>query len=204
MITNALNGVWSDTEIFQIIIHQKLQKVVKVLPKNLILSTLKKEKIEKRIPLELVFLVMKTRKNIQFTNRKKCCEEKHVDLSLVEEKRKKHYVLIKDFNRFMYNHILHRRKKHFCRYCLQAFTTEEMLKRHIKDCFKVNGKQRIAMPKKGKYVKFKNYERKIKSPFMIYVDFECILVPENNEKENRKESYTKNIKNILLAVMPIN
>ena len=174
MITNALNGVWSDTEIFQIIIHQKLQKVIKVLPKNLILSTLKKEKIEKRIPLELVFLVMKTRKNIQFTNRKKCCEEKHVDLSLVEEKRKKHYVLIKDFNRFMYNHILHRRKKHFCRYCLQAFTTEEMLKRHIKDCFKVNGKQRIAMPKKGKYVKFKNYERKIKSPFMIYVDFECI------------------------------
>ena len=191
MITNALNGVWSDTEIFQIIIHQKLQKVTKVLPKNLILSTLKKEKIEKRIPLELVFLVMKTRKNIQFTNRKKCCEEKHVDLSLVEEKRKKHYVLIKDFNRFMYNHILHRRKKHFCRYCLQAFTTEEMLKRHIKDCFKVNGKQRIAMPKKGKYVKFKNYERKIKSPFMIYVDFECIWCQKIMKRKIKKNPTQK-------------
>ena len=25
---------------------------------------------------------------------------------------------------------------------------------------------------KDEYVKFKNYERKVKSPFMIYVDFE--------------------------------
>ena len=39
-------------------------------------------------------------------------------------------------------------KKHFCRYCLQAFSTKEILKRHIKDCFKINGKQRIIMPKK--------------------------------------------------------
>ena len=32
-------------------------------------------------------------------------------------------------------------------------------------------------------VKFKNFERKIKSPFMIYVDFESILVPEDNRKQ---------------------
>ena len=48
----------------------------------------------------------------------------------------------------MYNHTLHHTKKHFCRYCLQAFSTEEILK-HIKDCFKINGKQKIIMPKKG-------------------------------------------------------
>ena len=30
----------------------------------------------------------------------------------------------------------------------------------------------IKMPKKRKAVKLKNYERIIKSPFMIYVDFE--------------------------------
>ena len=34
------------------------------------------------------------------------------------------------------------------------------------------------MPKKGEYVKFKNYERKIKSPFINDADFESILVPE--------------------------
>ena len=34
------------------------------------------------------------------------------------------------------------------------------------------------------------YERKIKSIFMIYADFESILVPENNEKQNLNKSYT--------------
>ena len=29
----------------------------------------------------------------------------------------------------MYDHTLHRGKKHFCRYCLQAFNTEETLQR---------------------------------------------------------------------------
>ena len=57
----------------------------------------------------------------------------------------------------MYDHILHRGRKHFCRYCIViflffvifvAFSTGEILKSHIKDCFKINGKQRILSPKK--------------------------------------------------------
>ena len=90
----------------------------------------------------------------------------------------------------MYDHSLHRERKHFFRYCLHAFITEEILKRHIKDCFKINGKQRIIMSKKGEFVKFKNFDRKIKSPFMIYADFESILVPEDNWKQNPNECYT--------------
>ena len=48
----------------------------------------------------------------------------------------------------------------------------------------------IKVPKEGEYVQFKNFERKIKSPVMIYVDFESILVPEDNGKQNPNESYT--------------
>ena len=36
------------------------------------------------------------------------------------------------------------------------------------------------MPKKDEYVRLKNYERKIKSTFLIYADFESILVPEES------------------------
>ena len=50
---------------------------------------------------------------------------------------------------------------HFCRYCLQASSTEEILKSQIKDCFKINDKKRTIMPGKGEYIKFKNYKRKI-------------------------------------------
>ena len=90
----------------------------------------------------------------------------------------------------MYDQTLHRGRKHFCRYSLHAFVTEEILKVPIKDCFKINGKQIIKMPKKGECIKFKNFERKIKSPFMIYADFESIVAPEDNGKQNLNESYT--------------
>ena len=86
---------------------------------------------------------------------KKFCEEKHVDSLLIGEQGKKHYVLIKDFNAFMYDHILYCTGKYFCRCCLQAFRTEEILKRHIKDFLKINGKQRIIMCKNDECVKFK-------------------------------------------------
>ena len=104
----------------------------------------------------------------------------------------------------MYNNTLYQGEKHFCRYYLQAFSTEEVLKGYIKDSFKINGKQRIVV-KKGEYVKFKNYERKIKLPFIIHADFESILVPENNGKQNPEDPYTnKYQRHILLVVMAIN
>ena len=107
-------------------------------------------------------------------------EEKHIDILLIEEKGQRQYVLIKDFNTFVYDLTFHCGRKHFCCYCLQAFSAEEILKSHIKDCFKINGKQRIIMPRKDEFVKLSNYEGKIKSLFIIYADFENILVPEKN------------------------
>ena len=109
---------------------------------------------------------------------------------MIGEGEKKHYVLINDFNRFIYDHSLLCGRKHFRCYFLHAFITEGIFKHHIKDCFKINGKQTIKMPKKREYVKFKNFERKIKSQFMIYADFESIPMPEDNGKQNPNESYT--------------
>ena len=41
-----------------------------------------------------------------------------------------------------------------------------------------------------KYVKFKSFERKMKSSFIICEDFVTILVPEDNRKQNPEKSYT--------------
>ena len=46
------------------------------------------------------------------------------------------------------------------------------------------------MLKKGEYVRLKNYERKMKSPFIIDANFGRILVPEHNGKQNPDEFYT--------------
>ena len=47
----------------------------------------------------------------------------------------------------------------------------------------------IKMPTKGEYIRFKNYESKLKSQLMIYADFESISVTEDNGKQNSEESY---------------
>ena len=104
----------------------------------------------------------------------------------------------------MYDHTLHRGRKHFYRCCSQASRTAKKLKCHIKDCFKINGKQIIKLPKKIEYIKFKNCGRKTKSPFMNYVDFESIVVPDDNVKQNPDESYTNKHQNMLLVAMVIN
>ena len=44
---------------------------------------------------------------------KKCCEEKHIQLLSIGEEGMSLYVLIKDFNTFMHNHILLQRKDIF-------------------------------------------------------------------------------------------
>ena len=131
--------------------------------------------MKKRIALALVFS-----KN----------EEKHFDLLFIGEERK--CFLSKILIHHVWLNIALRKNYCYCyHYCLQVFSKEEILKCHVKDCFKINGKERIRMPKKGEYLTFKNNERKIKSPFMIYADFESILVPEDNRKQNPDESYTK-------------
>ena len=69
---------------------------------------------------------------------KNCCQEKHLGLLLKAKKSK----ALCSYQSFQYIHdedTLHRGRKHFCHYT--AFSQEEILKRHIKDCFKVNGKK---------------------------------------------------------------
>ena len=50
----------------------------------------------------------------------------------------------------------------------------------------------IKTAKNGGTGNFKNYARTIKCPFMIYANFESILVTENNGGQNPDESYTSN------------
>ena len=47
------------------------------------------------------------------------------------KEKKRQYVLIKDFNTFVYDHTLQRGRKQFCCcYCLHVFSTKEILKCH--------------------------------------------------------------------------
>ena len=53
--------------------------------------------------------------------------ENHVDFLLLSNFNNSHYVLNKDFDRFMTNKKKYHGEKHFCRYCLQCFSSSEIL-----------------------------------------------------------------------------
>ena len=65
----------------------------------------------------------------------------------------------------MYDHKIHRGRRHFCRYSLKTFRTSEKLKCNFRDYFEIYGKQIIKMPKKDEYIKAKTFKRK-KSVFI--------------------------------------
>ena len=118
--------------------------------------------------------------------------EKHMELLLITEDENKHYVLIKDFNRFMFNQTKHEHRKHFCMFCLQCFSSEEVLNNHKNNCIIINGEQAIKMPdKNNNTLKFNNFHKQQPVPFVIYADFEAITEKISGCQPNNNKSFTE-------------
>ena len=116
----------------------------------------------------------------------------HMELLLVTEKENKHYVLIKDFNRFMYSQTKHEHRKHFCMHCLQCFSSERVLSNHKDICIQINGTQAIKMPNKDNNIlKFNNFHKQQPVPFVIYADFESVLEKIHGCQQDGNKSYTE-------------
>ena len=111
--------------------------------------------------------------------------ENSMDLLLLINDDKSHYVYSKNFNTFMFHKTKNKNKKWFCRSCLQCFSSENVLIKHKEDCVSINGKQSVNL-EKG-IIKFENYFKQLPVPFKIYTDFECNL----RYVEIYEGSYTK-------------
>ena len=122
--------------------------------------------------------------------------EDFLNLLLITKDENNHYVLIKDFNRFMYNITKHDGKKHFCMYCLQCFSSERVLTNHKENCIQINGTQSIKMPDKDNNIlKFKGFNKQLPVPFVIYADFEAITEKIHSCQRNDNKSYTEAYQN---------
>ena len=118
--------------------------------------------------------------------------EDHMELLLITENENNHYVLIKDFNKFMYNQTKHEHRKHFCMHCLQCFSSDRVLINHKDICIQVNGTQAIKMPTKdNNTLKFNNFHKQQPVPFVIYADFEAITEKIHGCQQEGKKSYTE-------------
>ena len=92
-----------------------------------------------------------------------------MDLLLLYEDDKSHYVYIKDFNTFIFHKT--KNKKWFCKSCLQCFSSENVFIKHKEDCLSINGVQSVDV-EEG-ITKFENHSKQLPALFKIYADFEC-------------------------------
>lgn len=108
-----------------------------------------------------------------------------VNLLLIENNGKSHYVLIKNLSRLVRSQISkHHGRLFFCDDCLLFFSSENNLNSHV--CSGVT----TVLPEKGSCLQFKNYDRKQDVPFVVYADFETILQPYQGCEPNSTSSYT--------------
>ena len=112
-----------------------------------------------------------------------------MDLLMITNENKSHYVYIKNFNRFMCNKTKCKSKEHFCKYCLQCFSSEKVLVKRGETYLKINGKQTVKL--RSGSIKFKNPFKQLAVPFKIYADFECNVKSVRSGGRGDHNSYTK-------------
>ena len=70
--------------------------------------------------------------------------EDSMDLLLLIDDNKAHYVYIKDFDRFMFHKTKNKNKKWFCSQC---FSSKHVLIKHKQNCLSINRKQSVKLEK---------------------------------------------------------
>ena len=70
--------------------------------------------------------------------------ENSIDLLLLIDDNKSHYVNVKYFNRFMFHKMKNKSKKHFCKSCLQCFSSKNVLAKYKENCLNINGAKCIG------------------------------------------------------------
>ena len=117
--------------------------------------------------------------------------EHKIRLMLIEKDGVKHYCLVKNLSRLLSSQVSKQNgKKYFCDRCLNPFWCQKALNKHLEYCSNYEGVE-INMPKEGTILKFKNYYKSEKVPFVVYADFECFIKPIQSCNLYDKESYTK-------------
>ena len=101
---------------------------------------------------------------------------KHVvNLLLLSEGEKRHYILIRNLSRLLHDRNSYKRQILPCPFCLYCFTTEAGMQNHIPECG-THGVQNVRYPTPGSNtLKFSNIQNQMAVPFAIYADFECFL-----------------------------
>ena len=137
------------------------------------------EKLNPSLPGINVFSVNENKKFYPLRMAEKDCLNT-IDLFFFEQDGVSHYSLIKNFTRLINSQITASKNGSIfiCKKCFSHFTKNELLQKHIEYCSN-NETVSVKMPKQDTMLFFKNYEKQLPVPFVVYADFECFTKPMN-------------------------
>ena len=116
-----------------------------------------------------------------------------VNLMIIGDDDKKHYVAIKSLGRLLSKRNSKQNPtQHFCTNCLQGFSDITSRDKHYTYC-RSNKSVRIEMPTKNPIVEYSNGQHQFKVPFIMYADYESILEPIQGASNNPNQSSTRGV-----------
>ena len=100
-----------------------------------------------------------------------------INLLLLHKDEMNHYCWIKNLSRLLSSQVdKHDGRKYFCHRCLNPFNTQSSLDKHLEFCSNHQAvKMTVPINEDGspQFFGFKNRNRKMEVPFVVYADFEC-------------------------------
>ena len=118
-----------------------------------------------------------------------------MNLMIISENNRKHYVAIKSLSRLLSSENTdHKGKEYFCMNCLQGFKEESSRDEHIGYCID-NNSVKVKMPHKNPRVQYSDGQFQFKVPFIMYANFESILEPIQGPGNDPRISSTRGVNN---------
>lgn len=117
-----------------------------------------------------------------------------MDVTQIRNNTRYHFMWIKNLSRLLSKQLSKNgHKSWLCDRCLNHFSSEAFLVKHVGYC-KNQNTTRIELPnEKNKYLKFKNFHHREKVPFVVYADLECILEKVEGDQAKNTQNIQKHI-----------
>ena len=140
-----------------------------------------------------MYLIILIKYELLIKSKHNLTREKQVILLMISDDENWHYVLVKSLPGLLKGITSNHREDFYFLNCFHSYRTKNKLEEHKKICENHNYCH-VKMPNENnKIIKYKQGEKSIKLPFIIYADLECLLEKMSTCYNNPRESSTTEI-----------
>ena len=150
------------------------------------------EQNNKKVALNVLFVPCNTKTiKVAYRPEYKNKREKQVNLLMITDSYKWHYLAISNMSAFLEGKSSNHRGDFYCLNYFNSYTTNNKLKEY-EAIYNKHDSCHTEMPKFAKrIIKYAHGEKSLRTPFAIYLDSECLLKEREQSRENNLEkSYT--------------